>query len=59
MNLPVWPDAQPWENYLFAVVAIVLVLLNRKSMLHRGEAATEILAPAKVRVHAPVAAPSR
>jgi hypothetical protein len=45
MNLPIWPEAQPWENYLFAGVAVIVVIIERKSMLHRGQGVTEILAP--------------
>jgi hypothetical protein len=43
MNGPAWPDAQPWENYLFAAVAIAVVMLNRKTMLTRNEAVTDVL----------------
>jgi uncharacterized protein len=42
MNGPAWPEAQPWENYLFAAAAVVIVLLNRKAMLTRDGAVTEI-----------------
>jgi hypothetical protein len=45
MNGPAWPDAQPWENYLFAAVAIVVVILNRKTMFTRSGAATDVLMP--------------
>ncbi|HEY6686721.1 MAG TPA: hypothetical protein VI094_11005 [Propionibacteriaceae bacterium] len=47
MNLPTWPEAQPWENYLFGAVAVIIVIVERKSMLRRGMGVTEILAPAK------------
>ncbi len=43
MNGPAWPDAQPWENYLFALIAIVIVVLNRKTMLRRHGGATEVV----------------
>lgn len=43
MNGPAWPDAQPWENYLFAAVAIAVVILNRKTMLTRTNAVTDVL----------------
>jgi uncharacterized protein len=43
INGPAWPDAQPWENYLFALVAIVVVILNRKAMLTRDNAVTDVL----------------
>jgi len=26
MNNPIWPDAQPWDSVLFALVAVVVVL---------------------------------
>ncbi len=45
MNLPIWPEAQPSENYLFAAVAVIIVIIERKSMLHRGTGVTAILAP--------------
>src|SRR3954452_12035904 len=46
MNGPAWPDAQPWENYLFAAAAVIIVLLNRKAMLTRVGAVTEVRYPA-------------
>lgn len=45
VNGPAWPDAQPWENYLFAMVAIVVVIQNRKTMLSRDNAVNEVLMP--------------
>jgi uncharacterized protein len=44
LNGPAWPDAQPWDMYLFAAIAIVVVLVNRESMFSREGAATELLA---------------
>jgi membrane protease YdiL (CAAX protease family) len=43
MNGPAWPDAQPWENYLFALAAVVVVLLNRRAMLSHVAAVTAVL----------------
>lgn len=43
MNGPAWPDAQPWDMYGFVVVAVLVVLLNRRSMLTRGSGSTEVL----------------
>lgn len=43
MNGPMWPDAQPWDMYLFVAVAIVVVVVNRRSMLTREGAATDVL----------------
>ncbi len=45
MNNPIWPDAQPWDNYLVFFVAIIIVLLNRKTMFKKGSGITEILMP--------------
>ena len=45
MNGPAWPDAQPWENYVLAIAAVAVVLLNRKAMLTRDEAVTDVLYP--------------
>ena len=41
---PFWPDAQPWDMYLFAAVALVVVVVNRRSLFSREGAATELLA---------------
>ncbi len=49
VNGPAWPDAQPWENYLFALVAIAVVALNRRAMLTSKDAVTEVLLPRPVR----------
>jgi membrane protease YdiL (CAAX protease family) len=40
---PLWPDAQPWDSYLFVIVAIIIVALNRRTMFQRGEGVTEVL----------------
>jgi membrane protease YdiL (CAAX protease family) len=45
LNGPIWPDAQPWDNYLFAVVAIGMVLLFRTSMFRTGAGETNVLMP--------------
>ena len=36
LNGPVWPDAQPWDSVLFAVIAVIVVIINRTQMLSRG-----------------------
>lgn len=47
INNPIWPDALPWAALTFSLAAVVVVWLNRKAMLSRTGAATEILmAPA-------------
>lgn len=43
MNNPIWPDAQPWDTLVFVIAAVVVVVLNRKSMLRRDHAVTDIL----------------
>jgi membrane protease YdiL (CAAX protease family) len=43
MMNPIFPDAQPWDNYLFAIAAIVIVVLNRKQMFQRGAGVIEVL----------------
>jgi uncharacterized protein len=45
MNGPAWPDAQPWDTLVFGIAAIAIVLLNRKAMLSRHGAVTEVLMP--------------
>jgi membrane protease YdiL (CAAX protease family) len=45
MNGPAWPEAQPWENYLFALLAVAIVVVNRKAMLDRAGAPNEVLFP--------------
>jgi len=50
LNGPAWPDAQPWENYLMVLVAIVVVWLNRKTMLSRAGTVTEVLMPGQGRL---------
>jgi membrane protease YdiL (CAAX protease family) len=45
LNNPIWPDAQPWDSYLLAVVAIVIVVLNRRTMFNRDAGVSQILLP--------------
>jgi membrane protease YdiL (CAAX protease family) len=53
MNGPAWPDAQPWDSYVFAIVAAVIVVLNRRTMFTRDGAVTEILMPRRERRRKP------
>jgi membrane protease YdiL (CAAX protease family) len=46
MNGPAWPDAQPWENLVFAIAALAIVLLDRKALLTRQGAAMDVVMPA-------------
>ena len=40
---PFWPDAQPWDTWIIVGVAVVVVLVNRASLLVGQGAVTEIL----------------
>jgi membrane protease YdiL (CAAX protease family) len=40
---PIFPDAQPWDYVLFAIAAIVIVLLNRRQMFQRGSGVMDVL----------------
>jgi membrane protease YdiL (CAAX protease family) len=40
---PIFPDAQPWDSYLLAIAAVVIVFLNRRQMFRRGSGVTEVL----------------
>lgn len=43
VNNPLWPDAQPYDTIPFVVAAVVIVWINRDSMLRRDGGRTEIL----------------
>jgi len=43
MMNPMFPDAQPWDNLLFAIAAAVIVFLNRRQMFQHGAGVTEVL----------------
>jgi membrane protease YdiL (CAAX protease family) len=40
---PLWPDAQPYDSWLFVIVATIVVWLNRKTMFSRHNAVTEVV----------------
>ncbi|MEM1151711.1 MAG: type II CAAX endopeptidase family protein [Pseudomonadota bacterium] len=41
--LPIWPDAQPYDTWILLVVAAAFLCWNRKSLLSRNGAATEVI----------------
>jgi membrane protease YdiL (CAAX protease family) len=43
MMNPIFPDAQPWDNFLFGIAAVVIVVLNRRQMFQRGSGIVEVL----------------
>ena len=40
---PFWPDAQPWDTWILAVAAVVVVWWNRDMMFTRQGAVTEVI----------------
>jgi hypothetical protein len=40
---PVFPDAEPYDTYLFVGAAVLVVLFNRKSMLTKETAVVEVI----------------
>ena len=40
---PIFPDAQPWDFFLFAIAAVVIVVINRRQMFQRGSGVTDVL----------------
>jgi membrane protease YdiL (CAAX protease family) len=45
MMNPIIPDGQPYENYLFILAAVVIVVVNRRTMFKKGAGITEIFMP--------------
>jgi len=43
LNMPMWPDAQPWDMYLFVVLAMIVVWVRRAEMFSRVGAVTEVM----------------
>jgi hypothetical protein len=47
MNNPIWPDAQPWDNLLLALIAVAVVWGNRRTLFRRDAGSTDILMPGR------------
>lgn len=43
LNNPLWPDAQPLDMYLFVLLAVIVVWLNRAAMLTKAGAVTRVI----------------
>lgn len=43
LNMPIWPDAQPWDMYLFVALAVIVVWIRRAAMFSRKGAATKVM----------------
>jgi uncharacterized protein len=44
VNNPLWPDAQPYDTYLFVLLAVLVVWFSRRTMFTREGAVTEVTA---------------
>jgi uncharacterized protein len=42
---PIFPDAQPWDTLFYVIAAVIIVVLNRRTMLSRGRSVTGVLMP--------------
>jgi hypothetical protein len=47
LNMPMWPNAQPWDMYLFGALAVLVVWVMRDRMFSRTGAATDVMPLAK------------
>ena len=45
MMNPIFPDAQPWDSLFVAIAAVIIVVLNRRTMFQKGAGVTEVLMP--------------
>lgn len=43
VNGPAWPDAQPWDSVIFAVLAALIVVFNRKHYFDKTAATVDVL----------------
>ena len=46
LNVPIWPDGQPYDIVFFGVAALVMVVINRKTMFRKAGAVTQVIPPA-------------
>ena len=42
---PIFPDTQPWDNLVFGIAAVIIIILNRRTMFKKGSGVTEVLMP--------------
>ena len=45
MMNPLFPDAQPYDIFIFIGIAVIVVWLNRRDMFKRGTGITDVLMP--------------
>lgn len=48
---PLWPDAQPYDTYLFVLAAVAVIWLNRATMFTRAGACMEVVPTGDVSGH--------
>ena len=49
MNNPLWPDAQPYDMYVYVAAAIVISWLNRRALFSTVDAVTEVVPSTLIR----------
>jgi membrane protease YdiL (CAAX protease family) len=49
LNNPIFPDAAPHDTILFVATAIVVAIINRKTMFSREGAVTEVIPKSRIR----------
>ena len=47
LNNPIWPDAQPYDTFLFVAAAVLVVWFNRKAMFTIEGTVTEVIPQAE------------
>ena len=50
---PAFPAAQPWRYSYVVIAAVIIVWMNRQTMIQRGAGVTEVLMPEKTSVLTP------
>jgi len=50
LNNPIWPDAQPYDTFLFVAAAVLVIWFNRKAMFTKEGAVTEVIPQAESRM---------
>jgi hypothetical protein len=43
MNNPLWPDAQPYDMYVYVAAAVLITWLNRHSLLSKSGSVTHVI----------------
>ena len=43
LNLPLWPDAQPYDTIFFVAAAVIVTIIHRQTMFRRGAGVTQVV----------------